>query len=204
MKLMKDPSKTPYENALLHAGMDVSRGDGILNLKPKTKFISKLGDTSDDWDIEPDIGGIDVCVNIENMERPGVFELKLKRSYHTKWTVELQSVSEASDWYAYEHENCRVPINSGDRIKFSANLKLTDRSNSSPVEFMNGEFTVPSVDNFDFVGTPGIFLVDPDSCAWTAFLDVMNIIPTESPHTPQLYIVAAGIHARLGGRGPFP
>lgn len=196
---MKDPNKTPYENILSHAGMHVSRGDGILDLKPKTRFSSDMHQVDgSDWDIEPDVGGVNVFVRIVKADK--TYEFQMKRSFHTKWTVELQSVSEASDWYAYEHEDCRIPLEEKETIRISAYVKVRS---SNPVKFIEGSFEIPPEQDFDFVGGPGIFLVDSDACAWTLFMDVMKIQPKDNPDNPKINIVSMGLHARLGGRGPF-
>lgn len=198
-KLMLDESKTPYENILAHAGMTVERGDGVLDVQPKTSFTSTLEPSGSTWDIEPELGGIEVLMTLTS-PRGQVHMLKMTRSYHTKWTVELKSVSEGSDWYAYEHEDCRVHIVPGDTMLAEAWVRVKGGSDTT---FLKGSFAVPELTNMDYMGGPGIFLMDPDACKWSLFLDVMLIQPKADPKTPQLHVVCVGLHSRLGGDGPL-
>lgn len=202
--LLKDKSKTPYENILIHAGMDVQRNteEGTLTLKPKTPFVPDSDvEKSREWNIEPSIGNVEVFIRLRTSGGQESVS-KMKRSYHTRGSVELAHVSQSDDWYAYETESLLARACSEETIEMSVWVETCNAKQDKDV-FIRGSFRMPSQDRYDFVGSHGVLLVDPDHCLWTCFLDVMHVQYKDSSGCAIPTIVSAGLHARLGGDGPL-
>lgn len=196
---MRDKTKTPYENMLAHAGFDVQRRkeDGTLALKPNTKFISS-GILLDEWDFEPDLGNYKIYASMRNTTQNGQeLTMELIGSPHTRHSVEISHVSRASDWYAFENEEVRLAIQQGDHIKMKAWVSVSDGKKTYMI--LDGTFVTPPPEKYDFLGSRGIFLLDPVNCHWSVFLDVIDILydKTSSPPACQTTIVSMGLHSRL-------
>ena len=199
--LLLDKTKTPYENALAHSGFSVSRDvdEGTLILKPNTPFVEECidkGDDDDDWVVfDADVGGYTILISLKNTSRSEQegFHGTMRESFHTRWTVELPSRSKSSQWHAYESESVRVKVSEGDTISLCVDVKI-DRTGEC-LSVIRGTFTMPPKDKYDYVGSHGVLLMDPQRCMWTCFLDVLEVSYKDGSVSPT--IVAAGIHAMM-------
>lgn len=196
-KLLIDESKTPYENVLNHAGFSVDRNkdEGTLTLKPNTSF--KTAFIRGDWDFEPELGHFEVRMSISNVSKSIEDQtFVMTKSFHNKHSVDLPSASQASDWHAYENEKVRMIASEGDQITIKVWVDVNQGKRLYTV--LDGSFVMPPKEKYDFVGSSGVFLVDPDGCLWTVFLDAVDIVyANDASQTPRTTLVSLGLHARL-------
>lgn len=207
-KLMLDESKTVYENILTHAGFDVGRNkdEGTLSLKPKTIFRSCIAKRDEDvWDFEPDLGNYTVsCLfSTKNSDSVAIdtslskeynHEVIMSRSYHTSHSIEIPNASQASEWYAFESGETRIIVNEGDEVSIKVTINVN--KGKKLYDLLEGTFIMPSKKDYDYVGTHGVFLLDPLGCEWSMFLDAMEVIYKDDP-LPRTTLISVGLHAHL-------